>query len=735
MPLFSLFFCSTGTPFRSKSIMLRAGKSESGFSVGTGRTRQTSAKRCNRRRLACSLERMEERLVMTVYPTTTILVESLSSAAIGTNVTFTATVSSTNGVPTGSVMFEDGSTLLGSGTLSGGVAGFSTSSLAIGSHHLIAVYSGAGSYFASASAGITASSIISTTVGNGTGGYTGDGGPATSAEINYAEGVAFDASGDMFIADTVNNVVRKVTPSGIISTVAGDGTAGYTGDGGSATSAELTGPSSVALDASGDLFIVDPANEVIRKVTPSGVISTYAGNGTPGASGDGGPATSAELHDPQAVAVDALGDVFIADSSNNKIRMVSPSGIITTVAGNGGFGYTGDGGPATDAELSVPSSVCVDASGDLFIADSGNNVAREVNTLGVISTFAGNGTAGYSGDGGPAASAELHDPYGIACDAFGNVYIADYDNRAVREVNPSGVISTFAGNGAYNYTGDGGPAGASTLDSPTDVAISPAGNIAIADNGNTVIRGVAPTSNVALTFTVTATPANISLAVNATPQSTTFQAVVDTASGSPVNGGTASFYDGTTLLGVVPVVNGMAVFVGTALSPGTHNLSAVFSGTEAAGAGSAFQVVTIASATTGSPSLTGLSRYPVHDNRTLVSLFFDQALNPAEALWKHNYKLHTSSGGNVKISHVYFDPSSNTVTLLPGHRLALRNTYNLKLLGLNSKSSSKGTSPTVTSSGWLATTFKAKINHKALSVPGAPPAITFVNGQETSTRG
>ena len=674
-----------------------------------------SRNRRDRLRFSVLLESLEERVVMTVYPTTTVLVESLTSGSLGTNVTFTATVSSTNGVPTGSVLFEDGATVLGSATLSGGVAAFSTNTLPTGVHQIQAFYGGTSTYLASASASASASSVINTVAGNGTSGYSGDGGPATSAQLYVPYFVAFDASGNMFISDASNHVIRKVTPSGVISTFAGNGTSGNTGGGGPATSAELRNPTGLAVNAAGDLFIADSIANVVREVNTAGIISTVAGTGSVGYSGDGGPATSASLHGPQGLAFDSAGNLFIADVHNEVVREVNTSGVISTVAGNHTSGYSGDGGPATSAELNFPTDIAFNASGNLFIADEANNVVREVSLSGVISTIAGNNTYAYSGDGGPATSASFADPVVIAFDASGDLFIADYGNSVIREVAPNGIISTFAGNNTYTYTGNGGPAGLAGLNSPWDVAYNPSGDIAIVDRGNNVIREVAASSP--LIFTVTAASAKVSLAVNATPQSTMFSVNVATASGSPVNGGTVSFYDGTVLLGVAPVVNGVAGFDSSALSAGSHALSAVFSGTEEAGASTASQTITVSAAASGTPSLVGLSRYPLHHKRTLVSLFFDQTLNPAEALWKHNFKLHNSYGDRINVSHIYFDQPSSTVTLLPAHRIVLRNTYTLKLVGLNSKTGGKGSSPTVTTSGWLANTFKAKINHKALSAP------------------
>ena len=332
---------------------------------------------------------------------------------------------------------------------------------------------------------ILPSGLLRVVAGNEICGYSGDGGPATSAALNQPYGVALDGAGNLYIAGWNPGRVRKVTPAGTITTVAGGGSGG---DGGPATSASLLGPSGVAVDAAGNLYISD--GERIRKVTPSGIITTAAGNGIRGYSGDGGPATSASLRDPWGVAVDAAGNLYVGDTNNDRIRKVSPAGTITTVAGGGGV--FGDGGPATGASLNSPYGVAVDAAGNLYIADRNNHRIRKVSPAGVISTVAGNGAYSYSGDGGPATSASLHGPHGVAVDAASNLYIADRDNERVRRVSAGGTITTVAGNGAYEFSGDGGPATSASLQGPRGVAGDAAGNLYIADTGNYRIRKVSP---------------------------------------------------------------------------------------------------------------------------------------------------------------------------------------------------------------------------------------------------
>lgn len=466
---------------------------------------------------------------------------------------------------------------------------------------------------------VAADGTISTVAGIGTAGYSGDGGPATGAQFNGPTGVAVDAAGNLYVADTANNCVRKVTSGGTITTVAGNGNQGYGGDGGAATGATLNGPQGLALDASGNLYIADTYNDRVRMVAPNGtigtvagtgissfsgdgsaaagatlvlptdvavdqagnlyiadfgnsrvrlvtqgvintvagssdgdqpadnlaalnvrfngptgiavdpagnlylaegsvgsgsglaagdfkiwkisaagILSTAAGNGWQTYAGDGAAASLAQFNAPTGVALDSAGNLFVADSLNNRVRKVAPDGTITTVAGNGLAGFSGDAGPATSAQLKKPVAVAVDPAGNLFITDSGNQRVRKVFPDGTIGTVAGNGNAGLFGDGDFAWLAALHDPRGIAVDAYGRIYIADTGNHRVREVMPDGRITTLAGT-SQGFSGDGGPAVNAQLNSPADVALDPSGNLYVADQGNNRVREILSSGNI-ITF-------------------------------------------------------------------------------------------------------------------------------------------------------------------------------------------------------------------------------------------
>jgi hypothetical protein len=326
--------------------------------------------------------------------------------------------------------------------------------------------------------------------GTGVAGYSGDAGPATVATLNLPDGVAVDGAGDLFIADSTNNRIRKVSPTGVITTIAGTGTAGYSGDGGAATLAKLNFPTDLALDGAGNLFVADFYNSRVRKISASGVITTVAGSGMPGYSGNGGPATLARMTSPAGVDVDAAGNLYIADYGNSTVREVSTAGLITTVAGTGASsGYSGDGGPATSAQLKSPADVAV-GGGNIYIADSGNSRVRKVTPGGTITTFAGTGAATYSGDGGPATSASFLWPVGLAVDSSSQVFVADLSGNRVRKIDGSGTITTVAGTGTAGYSGDGGPATSAKLFGPARVNLDSAGNFFISDSSNNRVRKV-----------------------------------------------------------------------------------------------------------------------------------------------------------------------------------------------------------------------------------------------------
>ncbi|MBV9300559.1 MAG: choice-of-anchor D domain-containing protein [Acidobacteriaceae bacterium] len=340
---------------------------------------------------------------------------------------------------------------------------------------------------------------ISTIAGNGTSGYSGDGGTATSAEISMVYGIASDASGRVFIADTENCVVREVNTKGIIKTVAGTPlSCGYAGDDGKAVDAVLNSPSGLAVDGSDNMYIADNGNSRIRGAAVGGTIKTVAGNGLLNYAA-GVSATGASFYLPNSVTSDAVGNIYIADTNNCVVRKVEASTRdIATIAGIPGIcGYSGDDEPATQAELNFPAKAIADSSGNIYISDTNNCVVRKITaSTGDISTFAGTPkSCAYGGDGGPAASAQLNDPFGITFDSSGNVYIADYVNDVVREViAATGIIKTVAGNFAKGtgYSGDGGSATTAQLNGPEDVAVDALGDLYIADTFNARVRVVYP---------------------------------------------------------------------------------------------------------------------------------------------------------------------------------------------------------------------------------------------------
>lgn len=335
---------------------------------------------------------------------------------------------------------------------------------------------------------------ITTVAGTGEPGYTGDGGAATQARLREPFMCAFDAQGHLFVVEATNHRVRRIDAhSGVITTVAGTGAAGYTGDGTAATQATLNQPYALTIDADNTLYIVDRLNAAIRKIDmTTGIITTVAGTGEPGSGGDGGPGIAAQLREPNDCCLDGHGGLLIADVQDQRIRRLElHTGIITTVAGNGDKVRSGDGRPAIAASLFGARAVCVDSHGTLYICEREGNGIRKVDRAGIMSTFAGTGERGYSGDGGLALRATWGAPKALRCDRHDNVIVVDTENHAIRRIEvATGIVTTIAG-GHQGSDGDGGPATAAGLDRPHGCALDAQGNLFIADSNNHRVRVVA----------------------------------------------------------------------------------------------------------------------------------------------------------------------------------------------------------------------------------------------------
>lgn len=337
--------------------------------------------------------------------------------------------------------------------------------------------------------------IIITVAGTGTAGYNGDGISGTVAYLRFPVGVAaFGSPSQVLVADTSNHRIRQIDVSGVITTLAGTGTAGSSGDGGPASNAQLNFPHDVIMTDAGVIIFVDTSNNKIRQIDVSGVITTLAGTGNIGFDGDGGAATAARLAVPEGIALDDNGNLIIADTGNHRIRQIDVSGVITTLAGTGSNGFGGDGGLAVNAQLNRPKDMAIDANGNIIIADTFNNRIRQIDVSGVITTLAGTGASGSAGDGGLATQAQLNQPSDVAIDANGNIYIADQFNSKIRMIDVSGVITTLVGTGASGYSGDNGPAQVARLRFPSKITFDSDGNLLIADTSNQRIRKVIKSS-------------------------------------------------------------------------------------------------------------------------------------------------------------------------------------------------------------------------------------------------
>jgi len=335
--------------------------------------------------------------------------------------------------------------------------------------------------------------IITTVAGGGT--TLGDGGPAVDCELHEPQGICMDNAGNVYIADAGNNRIRKINTSGIITTIAGTGMAGYNGDNIAATAAELNYPSSIVMDEAGNIYFPDDHNFRIRKINTDGIITTIAGNGTEGNSVDGSQATATQIGSTAGICVDRVGNIYFADLPYSFIRKVSTTGIISIFAGTGINGYTGDNGPATAAKIQ-PFGLGVDAAGNIYSAEYHNNCIRKIDSSGIIVTVGGTGHAGYSGDGFAATNAELFYPASVSIDASYNLLIAEDGNHVIRQIDASGIITTIAGNNIAGNSGDGGEALNAELSDPFDAYSDNLGDIFIADWGNNNVRYIRSTVGV-----------------------------------------------------------------------------------------------------------------------------------------------------------------------------------------------------------------------------------------------
>lgn len=504
-------------------------------------------------------------------------------------------------------------------------------------------------------------------------------GQSPASQLVRPVGAAYDAAGDLFIADANRNQVIEISVSGAVTVVAGDGTQGFVGDGRPAPAAELNEPTAVAVGADGTLYIADTGNQRIRAVQ-GGTISTFAGSGVRGFGGDGGAATAAALNRPVALALDASGALLICDQGNERVRRIS-GGKIATIAGNGTQGFTGDGAAATAAELSGPSGIAVTADGRVFIADTGNQRVRVVAKSGVISTFAGTGVAGFGGEGGPAVSARLNRPMGLAVDGVNELYVADENNHRLRRIGTDGTIVTVAGNGVQGPAADSAVAMSAPQDQPASVAVSSFGWPVIADASDGSVRLLfsdgklyAPAGMSARTTTVTPSAAN---AVYGQAQ-----ANVDVVGSPAVPQGSVQILDGSTVIASGAVAQGAATILMPTLGAGTHIMTVRYAGDGLHPGSNASTTIAVspapvtasASATTMSygaqtPSLTGTLLGVLSQDQGSVTAVFT-ASAPALA-GVGSYPITATLAGSASANYtVSMATSSGRLTVVPAETLA-----------------------------------------------------------------
>lgn len=433
----------------------------------------------------------------------------------------------------------------------------------------------------SAQISLPPSGIIRTVAGNGVQGYSGDGDDATSASMRWILGLATDSDGNLYIADSGNFRVRKViAATGKIETVAGNGSAEFSGDGRLATQTGLGSPVAVAVDGAKNVYFLTP-DRVLRVSPSDGILRTVAGGNARGYSGDGGPAVQAEINGATGIALDAAGNIYIADFSNNRVRRVKAStGIIDTIAGTGEAGFSGDGGPGNQSMLNGPYGVATDRDGNVYIGNYFDCRIRKLSaSTGLIETIAGTGACGYSGDGGPASAAQLGQIYGIAIDLQGNLYVAESDNNRVRMIAAtSGLISTVAGDGSVGLAGDNRPAISAQLESIYGLTVDQAGYLYVSNSAPGLVRAIGPGA--------AQNPSSYNVALSAsdlTPmmgEAITLKATVTSNLGLPAISGTIIWFAGTTELGKSSVdENGFASFVTKLGAAGDQKISASYTGT------------------------------------------------------------------------------------------------------------------------------------------------------------